>query len=165
MLDSLAPQRGKTNWLITDLVVGLALLAFSTMVMGCMSFDHIEHLRGEAQRKALAQFVMWWQVLAPIPSVVYLCSRILWRAVAGAPDILRVATRSAILAFFFAPSLVGGACPTGAFFLPGPAFVMLLLGQSHLKLWLGLLPILVCWPIILLVLESREQRAQPGKHF
>jgi hypothetical protein len=157
MPDSLGPQRSKTNRLIFDLVVCLVLLAFSTLVMVCMSVDYLEHLRGEAQRKALGQFVTWWLILAPIPPVLYMGSRILWRAVERAPAMHRIATRSAIVAFFFSPSLVGAAGPTGGVMLPGPAFVMLLFGQWQFKLWLGLLPILVCWPMILLVFCSRER--------
>src|SRR5262245_18115614 len=62
----------------------------------------------------------------------------------------RVWFRSVVLAFFCAPSIVGAGGPTRAFFLPGPAFLMLLFGQFRFKFWLGLLPILLSWPLFLL---------------
>jgi hypothetical protein len=75
----------------------------------------------------------------------------------------RVLNRSMTLAFFFAPSVVGAGGPTGAFFLPGPAFLMLLFGQWRFKFWLGVLPIVVAWPVFLLVCCSRAAAREASR--
>ena len=160
----LAAKVGRRNWLLIEILLGLAYVAFATLILGCMSIDHLESLRGEAARKAWGQFLILWLILVPIPLLLYAGSRLLWRAVARAPRAVCGLVRSAILAFFFAPSLVGAAGPTGAFLLPGPAFLMLILGQWHLKFWLGLLPILIAWPVAIWAYSAWETRRLRRSH-
>jgi hypothetical protein len=141
-----------------DILIGLVYVAFATLILLCISIDSLEQARGEAARRLWGDFLTIWLMLVPIPLVLFVGSRVLWRAVTTAPPFFRQLTRATILAFFFAPSFVGAGGPTGAFFLPGPAFLMLIFGQSQFKFWLGLLPILIAWPIALLVYPAWERR-------
>jgi hypothetical protein len=151
-------RSGLSTGTVISIVVGLVYAALATLILLCMAIDHLEQLRGEAARRAWGQFATLWLVAVPIPLVLLVGTRILWRVVAQAPGYLRQLTRATLLAFFLAPSFVGEGGPTGAFFLPGPACLMLLFGQWQFKFWLGLAPILVAWPIALVAYSVWERR-------
>ena len=42
--------------------------------------------------------------------------------------------------------------------LPGPAFLMLIFGQWHFKFGLGVVPILIAWPVAIVAYSLWEGR-------
>jgi hypothetical protein len=106
--------------------------------------------------------VVGWLIFAPLLFVVAYTASLAWRQTSQAQASVRIPIRSFYLAYFLAPSLVGAIGHTGGFLLPGPAFLMLTFGQWNLKLALGAIPILICWPIACAIysLKHRSHRRQ-----
>ena len=93
--------------------------------------------------------VVGWLLFIPIMLFMLATIVPVWRRTHN-PSLFRgVPIRSIYLAYFLAPSVVGLGGPTGAFLLPGPAFLMLTFGQWYLKGIFGVLPITVCFVLIL----------------
>lgn len=97
-----------------------------------------------------------WVIFVPLLVVTVATAPLAWRWSRQRSRWIKIPVRALYLSYFLAPSLVGAFGPTGAFALSGPAFLMLTFGQLQLKLLLGAVPILICWPLVCLGYRARK---------
>jgi hypothetical protein len=84
-----------------------------------------------------------------------------WRWSLSLPIGIAAGVRALVIALFFAPGLLGGMDPTGAFLLPCPAVVSIAFmiahpgGNGNAGWFFGVLPLVVAWALLWLMLYAR----------